>query len=295
MVTHSVQSLPPPPPYTYPPVTVILTIILLIFFFIGFFSIYFCRCFMQNILVAWHLRHSPIGTPTDGATSSIVAYKGLDPSIVQSFPTFTYSTVKDYRKEKYGLECAICLVEFNSSDVLRLLPPCYHVFHQECIDLWLESHKTCPVCRRNLESPPQSPMKSPIYAGNFAMHHIDENEPIENSVRITIDNEENEGAKRANAEKDRRVTREQGDHAQSTIDKFSRSHSTGHSIVRNRQEEKEDRYTLRLPEHVKSHIIKGHNSSKSWSNFGEYKAKANTRSVGLGEASGGSGGKITNV
>ncbi|KAI3453393.1 hypothetical protein Pfo_010056 [Paulownia fortunei] len=297
MATGSVQPLPPPPPppapppYTYPPIIIVLTIILLIFFFVGVFSIYFCRCFMQNILCTWHLRHSPTGTPVGGATSSPAA-GGLDPLIVQSFPTFTYSTVKDYRKEKYGLECAICLVEFEGSDVLRLLTACCHVFHQECIDLWLESHKTCPVCRRNLDSPVQSPVKSSIYAGNMIMHGIQENEPIEDSFSITI-KDENEDERRAN-EKSERVccsTGEQGDHAQSKVEKFSRSHSTGHSIVRNREEEEEeeDRFTLRMPEHVKSDIIRGHNSSKSWTTFGEYKAKANTRNIDLAEVSGLSG------
>lgn len=29
----------------------------------------------------------------------------------------------------------------------RKLPKCEHVFHMECIDMWLHSHATCPVCR----------------------------------------------------------------------------------------------------------------------------------------------------
>ncbi|KAK6146447.1 hypothetical protein DH2020_020316 [Rehmannia glutinosa] len=299
MATGSVQPLPPPPPpapppspYTYPPIIIILTIILLIFFFFGFFSIYFCRCFVENILCTWHLRHSPTGTPVGGAAASAAA-GGLDPSIVQSFPTFTYSTVKDYRKEKYGLECAICLVEFEGNDVLRLLTTCYHVFHQECIDLWLESHKTCPVCRRNLDSPVQSPVKSPNFAGNF-LRDINENEPVEDSVSITIKDDENENERRRNREKSKRVCCGNGEkcdvHGKSKVEKLCRSHSTGHSIVKDREEE-EDRFTLRLPENVKSNIIKGHhNPSQSWPFFGEYKAKSKTRNVGLAEVSGVYGG-----
>ncbi|KAK4423067.1 RING-H2 finger protein ATL29 [Sesamum alatum] len=248
---------------------------------------------MQNILHTWHLRHSPTGTPVGGAASSTAA-GGLDPLIVQSFPTFLYSTVKDYRKEKYGLECAICLVEFDASDVLRLLTTCCHVFHQECIDLWLESHKTCPVCRRNLDSPVQSPVKSPIYASNV-MHEMNENALTEDSFSITI-KDENEGERRGGDDKDQSVsssTGEQGDEAENKVEKYSRSHSTGHSIITDSDEE--DRFTLRLPEHVKSDIVRSHKSNKSWTTFGEYNAKANTRNFGLTEVSELSGGDINKV
>ncbi|GAB2228937.1 hypothetical protein Droror1_Dr00023071 [Drosera rotundifolia] len=48
-------------------------------------------------------------------------------------------------------ECAICLREFLSSEKVRLLPRCGHFFHPACVDSWLESHPTCPVCRAGVE------------------------------------------------------------------------------------------------------------------------------------------------
>ncbi|KAG2261850.1 hypothetical protein Bca52824_068929 [Brassica carinata] len=53
-------------------------------------------------------------------------------------------------------------------------------------------------------------------------------------------------------------------------DKFSRSKTTGHSIVRNKPEE-EDRYTLRLPDHVKIKVTRRHNNNQTESciSFGE--------------------------
>jgi len=44
-------------------------------------------------------------------------------------------------------ECLVCLGEFEQEESLRLLPKCSHAFHVPCIDTWLRSHKTCPLCR----------------------------------------------------------------------------------------------------------------------------------------------------
>ncbi|CAL9117510.1 unnamed protein product [Musa textilis] len=41
---------------------------------------------------------------------------------------------------------------FEADDRLRLLPKCSHAFHVQCIDTWLLSHSTCPLCRRSLLS-----------------------------------------------------------------------------------------------------------------------------------------------
>jgi hypothetical protein len=44
-------------------------------------------------------------------------------------------------------DCPICMETLNSN--LKELA-CQHVFHESCIDRWLESHNTCPVCRTEL-------------------------------------------------------------------------------------------------------------------------------------------------
>lgn len=36
--------------------------------------------------------------------------------------------------------------------MLRLLPKCKHAFHLECVDTWLGSHSTCPLCRNRVEA-----------------------------------------------------------------------------------------------------------------------------------------------
>jgi len=45
--------------------------------------------------------------------------------------------------------CAICLEGYKDGDTLRILP-CKHEFHKSCIDPWLLTHRTCPMCKSNI-------------------------------------------------------------------------------------------------------------------------------------------------
>ncbi|KAI3819486.1 hypothetical protein L1987_13325 [Smallanthus sonchifolius] len=73
---------------------------------------------------------------------------GLPFSIIASIPLFV-SSIEDRDCE---LECAICLSLFEEEEIGRKLPACGHAFHVECIDMWLHSHSTCPICRAAIHS-----------------------------------------------------------------------------------------------------------------------------------------------
>ncbi|XP_071727049.1 RING-H2 finger protein ATL30-like [Rutidosis leptorrhynchoides] len=291
MTTEPASIGPPPETQSSPPVTIILTTIILVIFFIGFFTIYFCRCFMQNVFYTWNSRHNPSGPHMGGPGG--VPPPGLDPTIISTFPTFIYSNIKEFRCETYGLECAICLCEFEDDNVLRLLTKCCHVFHQECIDLWLESHKSCPFCRRGLETPINSPQKSPLSQNSTPMHEIQENETLEDTFTINIRDEN-----KRNNNNDTKEVHNKGKHVTIEIDqrdkeddskkteRFSRNNSTGHSIARNsKSSENEDRFTLRLPEHIQAKLIHGHNTTRSCTEFGELKTRTSSGNTGFGEVS----------
>ncbi|KAK9058864.1 hypothetical protein SSX86_023708 [Deinandra increscens subsp. villosa] len=69
---------------------------------------------------------------------------GIDKKAIESLPFFRFSSLKG---SKEGLECVVCLSKFEDSELLRMLPKCRHAFHMKCIDQWLETQSTCPLCR----------------------------------------------------------------------------------------------------------------------------------------------------
>ncbi|KAL8167046.1 hypothetical protein V2J09_008545 [Rumex salicifolius] len=87
--------------------------------------------------------------------------EGLSRAAVEAIPTYFYRDVKMHRSVGKGeIECAVCLSEFEDHEILRLLPKCSHVFHPDCVDPWLLSQATCPVCRTALQPSSSSESKA---------------------------------------------------------------------------------------------------------------------------------------
>ncbi|KAK4417742.1 RING-H2 finger protein ATL46 [Sesamum alatum] len=84
---------------------------------------------------------------------------GLDQAFIDALPVFSY---KEVVGPKEPFDCAVCLCEFSETDQLRLLPMCSHAFHINCIDTWLLSNSTCPLCRGALFNPGFS-IENPIF------------------------------------------------------------------------------------------------------------------------------------
>lgn len=85
----------------------------------------------------------------------------MENSVAELLPSRKYEGVM-------GVACAICLCEFEEGEELRTLPECSHSFHVACIDMWLYSHWSCPMCRSVVEvlgpssSPPLPTNTTPI-------------------------------------------------------------------------------------------------------------------------------------
>ncbi|XAR51308.1 hypothetical protein NMG60_11005903 [Bertholletia excelsa] len=80
--------------------------------------------------------------------------RGLDRSVLKSIPVVIIHP-KDCKE---GLECAVCLSDIAAGEKARFLPKCNHGFHVDCIDMWFQSHSTCPLCRNPILT--QSPAAS---------------------------------------------------------------------------------------------------------------------------------------
>ncbi|KAI4350001.1 hypothetical protein L6164_010534 [Bauhinia variegata] len=229
-----------------PSLAIIIVILVAALFLMGFFSIYIRHC-----------ADSPSNSvrPLGGAAGrSRRAPRGLDPAVIETFPTLEYSVVKIHKIGKGVLECAVCLCEFEDTEKLRLIPKCDHVFHPECIDEWLASHTTCPVCRANLvPQPGESVHGIPVLNADVDIEAQNQNEAVETAPEqqnAEVDREQPE------AEADRTLNRNRTRRSRSSRTRrfaFPRSHSTGHSLVQ--PGEDTERFTLRLPLEVRKQLI----------------------------------------
>nr|XP_043626516.1 RING-H2 finger protein ATL46 [Erigeron canadensis] len=95
---------------------------------------------------------------------------GLDQAFIDALPVFSY---KELMGLKEPFDCAVCLCEFTQQDNLRLLPLCSHAFHMHCIDTWLLSNSTCPLCRGTLFSPGFS-VENPVFGFTGPMEEADD-------------------------------------------------------------------------------------------------------------------------
>ncbi|KAE8692845.1 ethylene receptor 2-like [Hibiscus syriacus] len=54
---------------------------------------------------------------------------------------------KETHSKEIGNECPVCLSVFADGEEIKQLSECKHSFHTTCIDLWLNNHDNCPICR----------------------------------------------------------------------------------------------------------------------------------------------------
>lgn len=88
------------------------------------------------------------GNPSDGVVIQF-ADTGLKKAAMKALPIVVYTSPSKL-PPGLGTDCPICLAEFGEGEKVRVLPNCNHAFHMECIDKWLTSRSSCPMCRHSL-------------------------------------------------------------------------------------------------------------------------------------------------
>ncbi|KAG7028833.1 RING-H2 finger protein ATL16, partial [Cucurbita argyrosperma subsp. argyrosperma] len=136
--------------------------------------------FVINCCLNWHridlLRRLSLSSrrrrPPPTTHSPPIHTRGLDESVIRSIPLVQYKN--SIPRGKTSSECSVCLSEFGEDETVRIIPICSHLFHIDCIDIWLQNNPNCPLCRTTISSStlfhrfplPTSSPADPIGGGN---------------------------------------------------------------------------------------------------------------------------------
>ncbi|URE06828.1 E3 ubiquitin-protein ligase [Musa troglodytarum] len=224
---------------------VLIIVMVTSFFLLAFFTVYIRHCVGLPI---------PMEGPGTGEGSMSFrrgAPVGLSPEILETFPTMAYVEAKALMEGRGALECAVCISEFADDEALRLLPGCCHVFHPDCIDAWLASHITCPVCRTDIAAAVAAAEADSAAA---AAEQGACDSPPDHVVDVDRTPTEEEAIELERIGSEQREARARAGR-RPPPSKLPRWNSTGHSLAQLGSLEDVDRYTLRLPKHVRREIF----------------------------------------
>ncbi|XP_047079533.1 E3 ubiquitin-protein ligase EL5-like [Lolium rigidum] len=109
--------------------------------------------FLTFALVIFFLKYYFNTNFRPGPNGGVVAagYKGAVPSL--PITVYRAAVPKGSTAEDVRVECVVCLSELEDGEEARFLPRCGHGFHAQCVNTWLASHSTCPLCRVTVAKP----------------------------------------------------------------------------------------------------------------------------------------------
>uniref|UniRef100_A0A803MED3 Uncharacterized protein n=1 Tax=Chenopodium quinoa TaxID=63459 RepID=A0A803MED3_CHEQI len=168
------------------------------------------------------------GEGDDGGVRQRENPRGLDPSITAAFPTFLFSDVKVHLISKTTpLECAICLNEFVDNEHLRAN---------------LEIQVDRPNSPTSLAQVLLQPYEDELDTSSDRVSQLPRGDDQGDDVIVHIGSSPEVIIKSPTINTNNGVGERRGF--------FPRSHSTGRSLVEDRE-----KYTLRLPDEVNGHRI----------------------------------------
>ncbi|TKY47179.1 RING-H2 finger protein ATL57 [Spatholobus suberectus] len=105
--------------------------------------------FVPSLFLCIHFCRRRFSQQQSSTTTAVVSplpdhqWVGIDFTNHTMVPSLTSMVGAGFEQE----ECCICLSPFQGDEKLKVLVECEHVFHSECLDMWLSAHPTCPLCR----------------------------------------------------------------------------------------------------------------------------------------------------
>ncbi|KAM7264503.1 hypothetical protein ACFE04_002186 [Oxalis oulophora] len=152
---------PPPPPFLPPPSpprSIDLSALEFILALISIISIpaliytflFAIKCSPFNRSTHHNINNHRSSTLDQASDSTTTTTTSSSDFIITELPS-NDGSVKFKReahvKEMGTTECPVCLSVFLDGEDIRQLSACEHAFHSACIDMWLTSHSSCPICR----------------------------------------------------------------------------------------------------------------------------------------------------
>lgn len=104
----------------------------------------------------WHQTHytSSSNASSLPQTTAILMTQqslGLGEEAIDNLPVSVHRSF-DIGSTNDAAECCICLSLFENEDRIKVLPGCQHTYHSDCVDLWLGTQSSCPLCRISLKN-----------------------------------------------------------------------------------------------------------------------------------------------
>lgn len=103
-------------------------------------------------------RNIPFSFHSEESDDSSRAELGLKKEVRELLPVIVF-------KESFSVkdpQCSVCLGDYQAEERLQQIPACGHTFHMDCIDHWLATHSTCPLCRQSLLVSGKAPSQLPV-------------------------------------------------------------------------------------------------------------------------------------
>jgi hypothetical protein len=82
------------------------------------------------------------------ATSGQHPQRNISTAMDASMNTFISTALQDFRVGGSPFEtCSICQSDINSNAQATQIRVCGHKYHKNCIEQWIRTHSSCPMCR----------------------------------------------------------------------------------------------------------------------------------------------------